>query len=76
MMYPLLVTSIVALAVILERTYAILIRTNAIDRESLRQLFALIRSDKYDDAKALLDQHPNSFTPVFVAILYEPDEAL
>ena len=75
MMYPLLVTSIVALAVILERTYAILIRTNAIDRESLRQLFALIRSDKYDDAKALLDQHPNSFTPVFVAILDEPDEA-
>jgi len=75
MMYPLLAISIVALGVIIERVYTILIRTRPVDRDSLRQLFALIEARKDGDARTLLKQHSNSFAPVLGSILNEPDEA-
>lgn len=74
-MYPLLITSIITLAIIFERSYVVLVRTKTIGRESLAQLFESIENGEMGDAKASLDRNVNSFGPAFLAILGESDES-
>lgn len=74
-MYPLMATSIVALAVIFERVYVILFRTKAINNDLLAQVLALVKQSRNDDARSLLEEQPNFSGPVLLAILDETDEA-
>ena len=74
MMYPLLLTSLVVLTVIFERTYVILVQTKGISRETLTHLYELIKHGRLDEGRSLLAQHPSSFSAVFLAILNETDE--
>ncbi len=75
MMIPILVSSALALAVILERLYAFFIQTKLLKHETLDAVFDLAAHGRRAEAVALLQHEDSVFGPLFVDVLEEKDPA-
>lgn len=75
MMIPILASSALALAVIIERLYALFIRTKLLKHETLDQVFALAESGERQQATELLRAENSVFCPLFIDVLEESDPA-
>lgn len=75
MMYPLLLTSIVGLAVIFERAYVILFQTKRIEQDSLDKLFKLLKDQKKTEALTVLKKHGDLLSPLLINVINSKNEA-
>lgn len=75
MMYPLLLTSIVGLAVIFERVYVILLQTKVMDQDSLDKLFGLLKEQNKREALTTLKKNPSLLSPLLIEVIDQNGEA-
>ena len=71
MMYPILISSVIAFAVIIERIYIFFIRTKFLNREKISEMFLLTESGRKDKALEILEKEPSIFASLFISILKE-----
>lgn len=71
MMYPIILASVIAIAVIIERTYVIYIRTKFLGKEKIKEMFRLAESGERESALSLMKQEESVFASLFVAVLEE-----
>jgi biopolymer transport protein ExbB len=75
MMYPILLCSVIALAVIIERLYVVFWLTPRPDQAKIDEVFRLIEAGKTTEALQLIDGERSSLGTIILAILGEADEA-
>lgn len=73
MMYPIIISSIIALAVIIDRIYVLFIKTKFLEKETVNQVYKLAASGETGKAIEILDKETSVFTAFFLAVLREPD---
>lgn len=71
MMYPIILASVIAIAVIIERTYVIFIKTKFLGKEKIKEMFRLVESGDRQGALSLMKQEESIFASLFVAVLEE-----
>lgn len=71
MMYPIILASVIAIAVIIERTYVIYIRTKFLEKEKIKEMFRLAESGDRGGALSLMKQEESIFASLFVSVLEE-----
>lgn len=71
MMYPIIFASVIAIAVIIERTYIIFIRTKFLEKEKIKEMFSLVESGEKDKALSLMKNEESIFASLFVSVLEE-----
>jgi len=71
MMYPIIFASVIAIAVIIERTYIIFIRTKFLEKEKIMEMFNLVGSGEKDKALSIMKNEESIFASLFVSILEE-----
>lgn len=71
MMYPIIFASITAIAVIIERTYIIFIRTKFLEKEKIKDMFNLVESGEKEKALSLMRNEESIFASLFVSVLEE-----
>lgn len=70
-MYPIILASVIAIAVIIERTYIIFIRTKFLEKEKIKEMFNLVESGEKDKALSLMKDEESIFASLFVSVLEE-----
>jgi len=68
MMYPIIISSIIALAVIFDRAYIFFIKTKSIPKDSMDQMFDLVKKGKKSDAETIIESDPSVFSVLFLSI--------
>jgi biopolymer transport protein ExbB len=71
MMYPIILASVIAIAVIIERTYIIFIRTKFLEKEKIKEMFNLVESGEKDKALSIMKNEESIFASLFVSVLEE-----
>ena len=71
MMYPIIISSIIAVAVIIERIYIFFIRTKFLEKEKIKEMFHLVESGEIENALLLMKKEESIFASLFVSILEE-----
>ena len=74
MMYPLLLSSIVALAIALERSYFILLNTKRLPSGKLSELFDFLSKHDKSDVLDLCQKNPSVLNPLLVAVIEQENE--
>ena len=75
MMYPILLCSIIALGIIIERFYVVFLQTPRPDQGKIDEVFQLSEAGKISEARRLLKTERSSLKSFLLAVLREPDEA-
>ncbi len=70
-MYPIIISSIIAVAVIIERIYIFFIRTKFLEKEKIKEMFHLAESGEIENALLLMKKEESIFASLFVSILEE-----
>ena len=70
-MYPIILASVIAIAVIIERTYIIFIRTKFLEKEKIKEMFNLVESGEKDKALSIMKNEESIFASLFVSVLEE-----
>jgi len=73
MMYPIIITSIIALAVVFDRIYIIFIKTKFTGHEKLKMIFSLIEEGKRDEAENLIFSDESLLTDLFASIFEQKE---
>ena len=71
MMYPIILASVIAIAVIIERTYIIFFRTKFLEKEKIKEMFNLVESGEKDKALSIMQNEESIFASLFVSVLEE-----
>ncbi|GGP42436.1 hypothetical protein GCM10009347_07660 [Shewanella algicola] len=74
MMYPILLCSVVALGVVLERFYVIFIRYAQFPQEQFDKLQDLVKKGDIKSAKEMLKQQSSAQKSIYLAMLNQQDE--
>ncbi|WP_282110668.1 MotA/TolQ/ExbB proton channel family protein [Shewanella algicola] len=74
MMYPILLCSVVALGVVLERFYVIFIRYAQFSQEQFDKLQDLVKKGDIKSAKEMLKQQSSAQKSIYLAMLNQQDE--
>jgi biopolymer transport protein ExbB len=75
MMYPILLSSIIALGVIIERFYVIFLQAPLPDQDKVNHVFELSQQGKIKEASVIMNNEENSTITLLSAVLSESDEA-
>ncbi len=75
MMYPIIISSIIAMAVIIERIYVLFIKTKFLEKKTIEQIYSLASSGETEKAKEILNNETSVFAMFFLAVLSEPEPA-
>jgi len=73
MMYPILLSSIIATAVIIDRIYIFFIKTNFLEKEKISEMFSLAENGEKDKARILMEKENSIFASLFISILNEKE---
>ena len=73
MMIPILASSALALAIILERAYVLIVRARPLARETRDRMFELVAANRREQAVDLIKQDPGLFGRLYLSVLEEPD---
>lgn len=74
MMYPIILSSVIALAVIVERIFIFFIRTKFLEKEKISEMFQLAIDGDRDKALSLMKNENSIFAGLFISILNEKDQ--
>jgi len=74
-MYPILLSSIVATAVIIERIYIFFIKTRFLEKEKISEMYSLAENGERDKALALMENEQSIFASLFISVLKEKETA-
>jgi biopolymer transport protein ExbB len=75
MMYPILLSSVIALGIIIERLYVVFIQTPLLNQNKVNEVFELCQAGKIKKAALVIGREHCSLKNVMLAILTESDEA-
>ncbi|HOP28873.1 MAG TPA: MotA/TolQ/ExbB proton channel family protein [Spirochaetota bacterium] len=73
MMYPILLSSIIATAVIIDRIYIFFIKTKFLEKEKISEMFSLAENGEKDKARILMEKENSIFASLFISILNEKE---
>jgi biopolymer transport protein ExbB len=74
MMYPILLSSIIGLGIIIERFYVVFIKTPQTNQDKIEQVFKLSQAGKIKEASIVMDSENSSLKNFILAVLSEVDE--
>jgi len=75
MMYPILLSSIIGLGVILERLYVVFLQNPLPKQDNVNQIFELSKANKIKEAAGVMDDQESPLISLLSAILREKDES-
>ena len=75
MMYPILLCSIIALSIIIERFYVIQIQTSLLNQNKVNEVFELSQAGRIKEASIAICNENTSGRSLLLAVLGESDEA-
>lgn len=75
MMYPILLSSIIALGVIIERFYVVFLQAVLPRQNNIEDVFKLSQEGRIKEAIAVIETEPDSLNNLLLVILNESDEA-
>lgn len=73
MMYPIIISSVIAVAIIIDRIYVLFIKTKFLEKETVDQVYSLAASGEITKAREILTEETSIFASFFLAILRESD---
>jgi len=73
MMYPIIISSIIAMAIIIDRVYVLFIKTKFLKKKTLELIYRLAASGEIEKAKEILVKETSVFAVFLLAVLSEPD---
>jgi len=73
MMYPILLSSIIATAVIIDRIYIFFIKTKFLEKEKISEMFSMAENGEKDKARLLMEKENSIFASLFISILNEKE---
>lgn len=71
MMYPILLSSVIATAVIIDRIYIFFIKTRFLEKEKIAEMYALAENSEREKALALMENEESIFAALFISVLQE-----
>lgn len=74
MMYPILLSSVIATAVIIDRVYIFFIKTKFLEREKITEMFSLAEEGSREKALLLMQNEKSIFADLFISVLKENSE--
>ena len=74
MMYPILLSSVIATAVIIDRVYIFFIKTKFLEREKITEMFSLAEEGSREKALILMQNEKSIFAELFISALKENNE--
>lgn len=74
MMYPILLSSVIATAVIIDRVYIFFIKTKFLEREKITEMFSLAEEGSWEKALLLMQNEKSIFADLFISVLKENSE--
>ncbi len=75
MMIPIIASSVLAFAVILDRIYVFFIKTKFLEKEKIHEMFDLAEQGQREEAINLLEGENSIFKNLFLSVLREKDAA-
>jgi biopolymer transport protein ExbB len=75
MMYPILLSSIIALGVIIERFYVVFLQAPLPNQDKVNEVFELSKLGKIEDASRIMNNEGKTTVTLLCAVLSESDEA-
>ncbi|HOP62020.1 MAG TPA: MotA/TolQ/ExbB proton channel family protein [Spirochaetota bacterium] len=75
MMYPIILSSVAATAVIIERIYVYFIKTKFLEKEKILEMFSLVEKGEKGRALSLMEKEKSIFASLFISILKEENPA-
>jgi len=74
MMYPIIITSITALAIVFEKFYVLFFQGKYLERETIDEAFNLLEEGKRDEAENLISSDKSPFADYFLSAFREKEE--
>lgn len=71
MMYPIIISSVIAMAVIIDRIYVLFVKTKFLEKETVTQVYKLAASGETGKAIDILNKETSVFAAFFLAVLHE-----
>ena len=75
MMYPILLCSIIAVGIFIERFYVVFVQIPRPDQRKIDEVLQLSEAGKINEARDVIDSERSSLKNIFLAVLSETDEA-
>jgi biopolymer transport protein ExbB len=73
LMYPIILSSVICTAVMIERVYIFFIKTRFLEKETIAEMYSLVENGEKEKALALLENDKSVFAKLFISILSEKD---
>jgi len=74
MMYPIVITSIVAFTIVFEKFYVLFFQGKYLDQETIDRAFNLLDEGKRDEAENIISSDKSPFSDFFLSVFREKEE--